>query len=349
MSDKKYISPEHAIRDIMGTKIVNEDEPIIEQALPKVLPNPVGEPTSNYSPYKSNVGGKPPAAANINAPKQQKPIVPKRDFLKDLGFAISALKMITPLGAALTVMTPTALGSDEDQYMKRFNDEYEKRVKAGEDPKTVGIDMQKYWSPDGYKRPAEIPDVSPTEKPLEIPSVAPTPAGTPSPEAPPSSAPGAAPAGAPAPSTIIAPSVSASPAQQTRNNRNENNKNRPNRRTPFFNLGGGVATPGQSASSISGFESPDYLHLAKSRLADLPAKVVKENTADDERRSIENVSRPKSDRNKTMTRNQEIKKKILDENEMKKLIIKNAVKKSKDKNYSVELNPEYNHEKLSDQ
>jgi hypothetical protein len=50
-----------------------------------------------------------------------------------------------------------------------------------------------------------------------------------------------------------------------------------------------------------------------------------------------------------MTRNQEIKKKILDENEMKKLIIKNAVKKSKDKNYSVELNPEYKHEKLSDQ
>jgi hypothetical protein len=111
----------------------------------------------------------------------------------------------------------------------------------------------------------------------------------------------------------------------------------------------GASTPGQSGASISGFESPDYLHTAKSRLADKPAKIVKENTADDERKAIENVPRPKSDRNKTMTRNQEIKKKILDENEMKKLIIKNAVKKSKDKNYSVELNPEYKHEKLSDQ
>jgi hypothetical protein len=110
----------------------------------------------------------------------------------------------------------------------------------------------------------------------------------------------------------------------------------------------GASTPGQSGISISGFESPDYLHMAKTRLADKSAKIVKENTADDERRAIENVPRPKSDRNKFMSRNQEIKKKIIDENVKKKLIIKDAVKNGKDKNYSVELNPEYKHEKLSD-
>lgn len=110
----------------------------------------------------------------------------------------------------------------------------------------------------------------------------------------------------------------------------------------------GVPTPGQSGTSISGFESPDYLHMAKTRLADKSAQIVKENTADDERRAIENVPRPKSDRNKSMSRNQEIKKKIIDENVKKKSIIKDAIKNSKDKNYSVELNPEYKHEKLSD-
>jgi hypothetical protein len=339
---KKYISPEHAIRDIMGSKIVNEDETITEQAL--VAPKPVSPPLTmpKYKPLNPNVGGLPPASANDN----KLPTIPKRDFLKDVGNLLNNIKKFTPLGAVLKVMTPTAAGVGSDIVVPdspEFQKEYQRRVNAGELPADVAKDM-KTWKPTEKPevKPAEItPDSSPA---TEIPAPAATPVTPPY-----------TPAAAPTSPTIVAPSLVQSPGikpgaePSTRTKPNTQKKdNKPRTRMPGFNLGSGVATPGQSGS-ISGFESPDYLHTAKSRLSDKPAKIVKENTADAERRSIENVPRPKSDRNKTMTRNQEIKKKILDENEMKKLIIKNAVKKSKDKNYSVELNPEYKHEKLSDQ
>ena len=328
MSDKKYISPEHAIRDIMGKKPADQNEIIAEQALP-VPTYPIDPTTKMPKPYNPNVWGTPPAAVNQNI----KPIIQKRDLLKDL-------KKTTPLGVALDILTPTPAGGGESEG-GAFQKEYEKRVNAGEDPKTVSLDMQKYWSPDGYKRPVELPAETPAETtPAISPPKVPAAPEIPTPGVIPIISGAAAAAGA-AKSTAIAPA--------TNPNKNAKKPDGKPARAGGFMGGLGVATPGQSASSISGFESPDYLHMAKSRLADLPAKVVKENTADEERKAIENVPRPKSDRNKTMTRNQEIKKKILDENEIKKTIIKDAVKKSKDKNYSVELNPEYKHEKLSDQ
>ena len=180
--------------------------------------------------------------------------------------------------------------------------------------------------------PATVPD--PFKAPVYEPATVPKPENLPEP------------ASTTNPDTGAVPGILPVPLPAQGNTRDNKNGKGKNRIIPPFIFGG--STPGQSGISISGFETPDYLHMAKTRLADKSAKIVKENTADDERRAIENVPRPKSDRNKSMTRNQEIKKKIIDENVKKKSIIKDAVNNSKDKKYSVELNPEYKHEKLSD-
>jgi len=57
--------------------------------------------------------------------------------------------------------------------------------------------------------------------------------------------------------------------------------------------------------------------------------------ASEARKEIVNVPRPNSKREKTMTRNQEIKQKIVEENRINKKIIKDSIK-----NYSVKINPE---------
>ena len=113
-------------------------------------------------------------------------------------------------------------------------------------------------------------------------------------------------------------------------------------------IGGIGLTPGQplAISSAGVIGVPDYLHRAKSRLPDLNAVVHEENTADAERRNIENVARPNSDRKKVMARNESIKKQIIDENAKKKSIIKNAIDDKYSK--SVEISPEIKSDKLTE-
>ena len=96
-------------------------------------------------------------------------------------------------------------------------------------------------------------------------------------------------------------------------------------------------TPGQEVAigAIGVFNVPSYLHMASER------RVFEQNEADKadkERRNIENVPRPKSDRNKAMARNESIKKNIIDENVKKKAIIKSAIDSKYSK--SVEIAPE---------
>lgn len=111
---------------------------------------------------------------------------------------------------------------------------------------------------------------------------------------------------------------------------------------PIFGI-----TPGQPIALTAGsvFGVGDYLHMAKIRTPDLDAPIHEE-SADEERRKIENVARPNSDRNKVMARNESIKKKIIDENVKKKAIIKDAINDKYSK--SVEIAPEIKSEKMNE-
>lgn len=106
-------------------------------------------------------------------------------------------------------------------------------------------------------------------------------------------------------------------------------------------------TPGQPLAVSSGgvFGVRDYLHRPDAPMPYLNA-MVHEESADEERRKIENVARPNSDRNKVMARNESIKKKIIDENTKKKAIIKDAINDKYSK--SVEISPEIKSDKLTE-
>ena len=82
----------------------------------------------------------------------------------------------------------------------------------------------------------------------------------------------------------------------------------------------GGATPGQNISIHQDSVVPvdTYMHMAKEYMPDKFAEETK-------RTEIENVARPKTDRNKVMARNAEIKNKIIEQNEKRKKIIKDTI------------------------
>lgn len=347
---KKYISPEHAIRNVMSKKNDNVEikefvdppwmkqlkEPLAadDKKVPTIPKRDIGKDLNKLRKSPFNVvldtilGFAFPPPGVVRSPETV------TDVKDDPGLAASRNRQAASIqGFSKTVEIPTPTAPVIPPPDKKIETPKEEPVKVPvKAPETVPS------VPVPQPAPVEVP--APKKEPVKGPE----PVVEPVPETVPS-----VPGPLPLPIPVPLPGPGTTPGRDNTRKKEIDKKNNDKGKRRFNPpLGFGASTPGQSGTSISGFETPDYLHTAKSRLADKPAKIVKENTADDERRAIENVPRPKSGRNKSMTRNQEIKKKIIDENVKKKSIIKDAVKNSKDKNYSVELNPEYKHEKLSD-
>lgn len=355
MSDEKYISPEHTIRNIM----LNEGN-----ARPSISPSNEtirrsGQPTTSRSQIPSSARD---AARTPLMPYSDVPDIVKGaakevspNILSRIGSIIRPvlrLPVKNPWAmAAQIVFTPTPAGEGSAWWgpggryktEKEFNDAVNRGEVLGFSRTPVEMPIPTEVTPE---QPPEAPKIippviepvnPPTQPSVPVPERIPepaTPTKTPAEAPAPTQTPGQAPGQAPAttPKTEITP-ISQSESQsrsQQRKKESEEPQNRKGRLRFPFALPGGSLAPVPSATGINAPEEPYYLHMAKERLGE------------ELRTEIENVARPNSSRDKVMARQQSIKKKIIDENKRNVDIIREIIKQKKNKKIppNVELNPE---------
>lgn len=286
---KKYISPEHAIRDIMlnegsggaGKTLGKEAKGLLDNLMDLISPTSKGE----LVPVKPKVDTLPQAPAAAAPPAPAAPEVKS---------APPVVKPVEPVKAPdIKTTSPTTTTIKTTEPVKAPD------IKTDTSVKTSTENLPAVKTDTSVKTDTETKPAVKTDASVKTDTKTKAKANIREPQKPPK---GKAPEG------------------------------KPGFRFPGFWPG---STPGQSVhiTSAGTIDVGNYLHRASDR------RTFGEET----RKEIVNVPRPNSSREKTMTRNQEIKNKIIDETNRKKQIVKNAVKE-----YSVNLNPEYKNEKLNE-
>jgi len=205
-------------------------------------------------------------------------------------------------------------------------------------PKAPPTELPKKLEPPPYTNPKQPAPAARPEVPGALPAAKPVPDLNPAPDAVPAAQPALAKQTAVNAAAAKASENLANQNKKKEENRKKEEKQQNRKRMPFS-----LSIPGINPQTISGLQgnvpSKPYLHYAQDYV-----NFGESNDADNVRRSIENVARP--DGKTRVTKQTEIKQKIIDENVKRANIVRKVIADKKDS--TVILKPKLKHPELDE-